>query len=156
MACHGLATANPRQITSDDLLEEGEPLARGRLAGGPPRVEGVDEAVVDRIGQPVGGSAGICFGDLHEEHARRAATNRFAASVWYSTQALRLASRYGPRALWRRMYVERPRAISAPRGDPLMRTLGLDVKYALRSNLQRPWLAGLIVLMVLFARQTGR
>jgi putative ABC transport system permease protein len=27
-----------------------------------------------------------------------------------------------------------------------MRTLGLDVKYALRSNLQRPWLAGLIVL----------
>ena len=27
-----------------------------------------------------------------------------------------------------------------------MRTLGLDVKYALRSNLQRPWLTGLIVL----------
>ena len=27
-----------------------------------------------------------------------------------------------------------------------MRTLGLDVKYALRANLQRPWLAGLIVL----------
>jgi putative ABC transport system permease protein len=27
-----------------------------------------------------------------------------------------------------------------------MRTLGLDVKYALRSNLQRPWLAALIVL----------
>ena len=92
------------------------------------------------------GWAETILGDLHEEHARRAATSRFAASVWYSTQALRLASRYGPRALWRRMHVERPRAISAPRGDSLMRTLGLDVKYALRSNLQRPWLAGLIVL----------
>ena len=92
------------------------------------------------------GWAETILGDLHEEHARRAATGRFAASVWYSTQALRLASRYGPRALWRRMHVERPRAISAPRGDSLMRTLGLDVKYALRSNLQRPWLAGLIVL----------
>jgi hypothetical protein len=43
------------------------------------------------------GWAETILGDLHEEHARRAATSRFAASVWYSTQALRLASRYGPR-----------------------------------------------------------
>src|SRR5688572_30823808 len=85
-------------------------------------------------------------GDLHEEHARRAATSRFAASVWYTMQAVRLASRYGARALWRGIHFEHPRAVSAPRGDPLMRTLGLDVKYALRSNLQRPWLAALIVL----------
>jgi putative ABC transport system permease protein len=85
------------------------------------------------------------LGDLHEEHARRAVTGRFAASVWYSAQALRLAARYGPRALWRRIPVERPCAVLAPRGDSLMRTLGLDLKYALRSNLQRPWLAALIV-----------
>ena len=86
------------------------------------------------------------LGDLHEEHARRAAAGRFTAAIWYCTQALRLASRYGPRAVWRCLHVERPPAISAPRGDSLMRTLGLDVKYALRSNLQRPWLAALIVL----------
>jgi putative ABC transport system permease protein len=92
------------------------------------------------------GWAETILGDLHEEHARRAAKGRFAASIWYSTQALRLATRYGPPALWRRIRVERRRAVSAPRGDSLMRTLGLDLRYALRSNLQRPWLAGLIVL----------
>jgi len=92
------------------------------------------------------GWADTILGDLHEEHARRAAAGRFMAGLWYSSQALRLASRYGPRAVWRRIHVERPRAISVPRGDSLMRTLGLDVKYALRANLQRPWLAGLIVL----------
>jgi len=86
------------------------------------------------------------LGDLHEEHARRVATSRVAASVWYSTQALRLASRYGVRTLWRGIRIERSRQVSAPRGDSLMRTLGFDIKYALRSNLQRPALAALIVL----------
>jgi putative ABC transport system permease protein len=86
------------------------------------------------------------LGDLHEEHARRASASRLAASIWYSTQALRLASRYGLRALWRVVRFERPGRASPPRGDSLMRTLGLDLKYALRSNLQRPWLAALIVL----------
>jgi putative ABC transport system permease protein len=92
------------------------------------------------------GWAETILGDLHEEHARRAAGGRFTAAIWYGAQALRLLSRYGPRAVWRRIHVERPRASSTPRGDSLMRTLGLDVKYALRSNLQRPWLAALIVL----------
>ena len=92
------------------------------------------------------GWAETILGDLHEEHARRAATGWLAASVWYHTQAFRLAARYGPRAVWRAIRVERPPAVPAPRGDSLMRTLGLDVKYAWRSNLQRPWLAALIVV----------
>ena len=107
----------------------------------PPRVA---ERLLSATLEP--GWAEAILGDLHEEHARRAAAGRLTADVWYLTQALRLASRYGPRAVWRRIHVERPRAMSAPRGDSLMRTLGLDVKYALRSNLQRPWLAALIVL----------
>jgi putative ABC transport system permease protein len=92
------------------------------------------------------GWAETILGDLHEEHARRAAANRLAAAAWYSTQALRLASRFGARALWRCLRFERRPAAPAPRGDSLMRTLGLDVKYAFRSNLQRPWLAAMIVL----------
>ena len=112
-----------------------------RTDSGPPRVA---EWLLSATLEP--GWAETILGDLHEEHGRRAGTSRFAASVWYSTQALRLAARYGGRALWRGIRFERPRPVSAPRGDSLMRTLGLDVKYALRSNLQRPWLAALIVL----------
>ncbi len=112
-----------------------------RTDPGPPRVA---ERLLSTTLEPRW--AETILGDLHEEHARRAATSRFAASAWYSLQALRLASRYGARALWRGIRVERQPAVSAPRGDSLMRTLGLDVKYALRSNLQRPWLAALIVL----------
>ena len=112
-----------------------------RTGSGPPRLaERLLSATLES------GWAETILGDLHEEHARRAAISRFAASVWYITQALRLASRFGPRALGRGIRFERPRADSAPPGDSLMRTLGLEVKYALRSNLQRPWLAGLIVL----------
>jgi hypothetical protein len=52
------------------------------------------------------GWADTILGDLHEEHARRAAAGRFMAGLWYSSQALRLASRYGPRAVWRRIHVD--------------------------------------------------
>ena len=107
----------------------------------PPRIP---ERLLSATLEP--GLAETILGDLHEEHARRAATGRFAASVWYSGQALRLTSRFAPYTLWRRIHVEGRRPIPAARGDSLMRTLGLDVKYALRSNLQRPWLAGLIVM----------
>ena len=108
---------------------------------GPPRV--AERLLSGALGP---GWAETILGDLHEEHARRAATSRIAASVWYTTQALRLAARYGARALWRGIRIERPRPVSAPRGDSLVRTLGLDLRYALRSNLQRPALAALIVL----------
>jgi hypothetical protein len=112
-----------------------------RLIPGPPRVV---ERLLSATLEPRW--AETILGDLHEEHARRAAASRVAASVWYNTQALRLASRYGVRTLWRAIRIERSRPVLVPRGDSLMRTLGFDIKYALRSNLQRPALAALIVL----------
>src|SRR5688572_32113827 len=67
-----------------------------RTDPGPPRVA---ERLLSATLEPRW--AETILGDLHEEHARRATASRFAASVWYSLQALRLASRYGARAVWR-------------------------------------------------------
>ena len=57
-----------------------------RTDPGPPRVA---ERLLSATLEP--GWAERILGDLHEEHGRRAGTSRFAASVWYSRQALRLA-----------------------------------------------------------------
>ncbi len=90
------------------------------------------------------------LGDLHEEHAVRSGSSRSRASSWYWRQACRL-SVAGIVARVRRRRESRqtrdlPSLPSRPPGDTLMRTLGLESRYAVRTILKRPALSGIVVL----------
>ncbi len=91
-------------------------------------------------------------GDLHEEYARLAAASRRLArpraDVWYCLQALALGARCaGARASARLSRADRTLPVTTPtRGDSVMRTLGLETRYALRSLWKRPGLSALVIL----------
>jgi hypothetical protein len=91
------------------------------------------------------------LGDLHEEHARIAETGRWRARVWYAAEALRLIARYGARAV---SYRVRPApqvpTPETPRGDSVMRTVGLETRYAIRSLSKQTGLTVLVVLTLAF------
>jgi putative ABC transport system permease protein len=91
--------------------------------------------------------ADTVVGDLHEEHGQRAAVSPLRAALWYFGEVFRLAARYSGRAVWRRIQVaRRPLRGAESRGDSLMRTLGVEIRYAIRSLLQRPALSATVVL----------
>src|SRR6185436_9581973 len=82
-------------------------------------------------------------GDLHEEHARLVGLAVPLANVrahaWYWLLALRLGLRAGARRalpVHRRQPAGLP-AIPPVHGDSLMRTLGLETRYALRAVWKR-------------------
>src|SRR5262249_54017084 len=86
------------------------------------------------------------LGGLHEEHARAAETARCRAHVWYVGEAVRLSARYGARAIWERVRMApRPPAPERSRGDSVMRTIGMETRYAVRSLAKRPGLTALVV-----------
>ena len=90
------------------------------------------------------------LGDLYEEHALRSNSSQSRASSWYWRQACRL-SVGGILARVRRRRESRltrdlPSLPSRPPGDTLMRTLGLESRYAVRTILKRPALSGIVVL----------
>jgi putative ABC transport system permease protein len=86
------------------------------------------------------------IGDLHEEHLRLARRSRLRAAAWYWALALRLSAR----GLTHRTRSTRPQYIvpagpPAPRGDSLMRTLGLETRHALRSIIKRPAMSAIVI-----------
>ena len=89
------------------------------------------------------------LGDLHEEHAVRAARSRPRAAVWYWTHAVRLATRgltaRGREASPASSFIAAPVPPPHP-GDSLMRTLGLEMRHAGRSILKRPALSAIVVI----------
>jgi putative ABC transport system permease protein len=91
-------------------------------------------------------------GDLHEEYARIAAASRRLAKpradAWYCLQALALGARCaGTRAAATLSRADRTLPVTPPtRGDSVMRTLGLETRYALRSLWKRPGLSALVIL----------
>src|SRR6185436_11781362 len=98
------------------------------------------------------GWAESILGDLHEEYAQLASTSRRLAKpradVWYCLQALALGARSaGTRAARRLSRPDRTLPITTPaHGDSIMRTLGLETRYALRSLWKRPGLSALVIL----------
>jgi putative ABC transport system permease protein len=89
------------------------------------------------------------LGDLHEEYRNHASRSRLHASIWYWLQATRLAAR-GMAAHLRRAprtptYIS-PDVPRQPSGDSLMRTLGIEIRHACRSILQRPAISAIVVL----------
>jgi putative ABC transport system permease protein len=89
------------------------------------------------------------LGDLHEEYTAHASRSRLHAATWYWLQVIRLAAR-GLGAHLRRAprlptYIS-PDVYSQPAGDSLMRTLGLEMRYAGRSILKRPAMSAIVVI----------
>jgi putative ABC transport system permease protein len=89
------------------------------------------------------------LGDLHEEYSAHASRSRLRAATWYWLQVVRLAAR-GIAAQVRRAprahrYIA-PNVPSQHSGDSLMRTLGLEVRYACRSILKRPAMSAIVVI----------
>lgn len=97
-----------------------------------------------------GSARDVVLGDLHEEFARFASRRRRLghglAILWYWREAARI----GARLAWRRLarHVARPASLPGPlpyRGDSIMRTLLLDLRYAWRSLVKRPATSAIIV-----------
>jgi putative ABC transport system permease protein len=92
------------------------------------------------------------LGDLHEDYARLACRPRILsrprANAWYCLQAFALGARSTRARVARRLSrPDRTLPIDAPaRGDSVMRTLGLETRYALRSLWKRPGLSALVIL----------
>ncbi len=88
------------------------------------------------------------LGDLHEEYVVLASRSVARARRWYWLEALRLGARGGGRRIARvlqsRSYA--PAAPPAPRGDSLMRTIGLEIRHAFRALVQRPSLSAIVVI----------
>jgi putative ABC transport system permease protein len=88
------------------------------------------------------------LGDLHEEYVVLAARSVARARRWYWLEAVRLGARGGGRRIARvlqsRSYA--PAAPPAPRGDSLMRTIGLEIRHACRAIVQRPSLSAIVVI----------
>jgi putative ABC transport system permease protein len=83
------------------------------------------------------------IGDLHEEFAHVLHTRGpWRARLWYASQAIRLSARRG-----RNRFDPSPRDRHATRpGDPMIRSLLSDARYATRSLLKRPALSALVVV----------
>jgi putative ABC transport system permease protein len=84
-------------------------------------------------------------GDLHEEYVSRAGSARLRAAAWYSAVVAGLIARS---IVSRARTARTPPRASAPLppGDSLMRTLGLETRYAWRSIVKRPLLAATVVI----------
>ena len=86
-------------------------------------------------------------GDLHEEFVARARASAAQARAWYWLQSLRIVIRLAVERS-----IERVRQSSTPTlprpssGDPIMRTLGLEVRHAIRAIVKRPALACILIL----------
>ena len=114
----------------------------------PPRL--AERLVAAALGK--GGWTESILGDLHEEHTALADRSRVRASIWYWSQAIRLS---GCGIAWRlRRRTRRAGMVSADlpslpyqhSGDSLMRTIGLETRYAVRSILKRPAVSAIVVL----------
>jgi putative ABC transport system permease protein len=91
------------------------------------------------------------LGDLDEEYSRLASRSgrlaRPRADVWYCRQALALGARSAGARAARLLSRPDPAPVTTPhRGDSIMRTLGLETRYALRSLWKRPGLSALVIL----------
>ena len=89
------------------------------------------------------------LGDLHEEHAARSGRSRVSADAWYWLQAIRLGSRGAARRADGAVRASRQTVPSLPSpspGDSLMRTLNLEMRYAVRSILKRPAMSAIVVV----------
>ena len=88
------------------------------------------------------------LGDLHEEYLSRAASGRrftrTAAAGWYCAQVAAIGARYGAARLRARRRATAH--TDTRRGDSLMRTLALDIRYALRGIVKRPALSALVII----------
>ena len=83
------------------------------------------------------------LGDLHEAFADLCARRGTAvARIWYCSQAIRLAFRYGVRAA----YAAQHPHDSTTRGGTLMDRLMMDTRVAMRSLAKRPTLTAAVVL----------
>jgi putative ABC transport system permease protein len=85
------------------------------------------------------------LGDLHEEHARRAARSGIHAASWYWMEAVALSSRAIAARLRRPTPLLPAMPPPAP-GDSVMRTIGFEIRYGIRSILKRPALSATVVL----------
>jgi putative ABC transport system permease protein len=108
--------------------------------------------------------ADTILGDLHEEHRTRSTQSPRLAALWYWCQAARLSTRYAARSARDLLTLHTQpqlrasktagtldrdrREANVPRNkrDSLMRTLGIETRYALRSLIKQPGFAGIIVL----------
>jgi putative ABC transport system permease protein len=96
------------------------------------------------------------LGDLHEEHARIAENGQWRAHAWYAAEAARLIVRYAARSLSRpARSTPRVPTPEQPRADSLMRTVGLETRYAIRTLIKRPALSALLVLTLAFGIGTN-
>jgi putative ABC transport system permease protein len=90
------------------------------------------------------------LGDLHEEYGQYIQRSRSAwiPAAWYWGQVLRLTGRNAFNRGARRAAVHdsRPGPESGPAGDSLMQTLALELRYALRSILNRPAMSAIVVV----------
>ena len=92
------------------------------------------------------------LGDLHEDYARLVCRSRILskprADAWYCLQAFALGARSTrARAARRLSRPDRTLPIDTPaHGDSVMRALGLETRYALRSLWKRPGLSALVIL----------
>jgi putative ABC transport system permease protein len=105
---------------------------------------------LSRVLGPGGSTDGI-LGDLHEEYTHRArrthAMSIPRAQIWYWREAAKLGGRYALRRTADSF--ARPGSTPAPlprRGDTIMSTLVLDMRYAVRTMVKRPSTSAVIVL----------
>jgi putative ABC transport system permease protein len=89
------------------------------------------------------------LGDLHEEYVARACSRRVLAGAradgWYWLQAAAIGARYGAARVFAARGAHNPGS-EPRRGDSLMRTIGLELRYALRMLVKRRALSALVVL----------
>jgi putative ABC transport system permease protein len=96
------------------------------------------------------------LGDLHEEYAGRRYRSPALAGSWYWIQVVRLCARSLGRRVHRlvsslRNALQRPPGEPATRGDSLMRTLGLETRYAFRSIVSRPAMSAVVIATLALA-----
>jgi len=86
-------------------------------------------------------------GDLYEEYMARARVSPMRASRWYWFQAIRIAARLGAGATFRHVGAPAtgPSEIPPP-GDSIMRTIGLEIRHAVKAISRRPAFAGIVVV----------
>jgi len=95
---------------------------------------------------PDGPTAEAALGDLQEEFDARAAGGaRWGASLWYAREAWSLAWAYGRERRRQTAARREARAREGRRGDPIMRILFEDLRFAARALARRPIFAAVVV-----------
>ena len=111
-----------------------------------PRTRVAPPRLAERLLGALVGSAAwreTVLGDLHEEFAWRSEDHRMRAAAWYWWQAARIGARHAARDAMRA--ARSPRHVR-PQGDSVMRVLGQDLRFALRTLVKQPGLTLIVVV----------